>query len=353
MRDALSLFDQVLAFTGDEVKDDEVAGLLGLVDRELLHRASRAIVDGDSLAMLELVESLADYGADYRNFVRELLLHLREVLLVKLAPDSSPLLHAVLPEELDRLRAARERAVGGGPAARARPADAHRGRAAAHDRPARDARPRAAEARAAAAADALRRAGRARRAARRRGALRCGRAAPGARRARRQRAAAPAPRPAPVQSRPVSPAPAAAAPEPAAPAATVPAEAAGGDAGILASLIAQCQTRPSLAAPLRSAAARVEGDTLLLEVPPDFVSFATMHGEEYRELARKAAGRPLVVRVVAGGIVGGDEPAAQREADASRQKLREEAEKEPAVQEALDLFDARVVDVRLPSREDK
>ena len=37
-----------------------------------------------------------------------------------------------------------------------------------------------------------------------------------------------------------------------------------------------------------------------------------------------------------------------------RQKLREEAEKEPAVQEALDLFDGRVVDVRetLPGRED-
>ena len=32
VRDGLSLFDQVLAFTGEEVKDEEVAGLLGLVD---------------------------------------------------------------------------------------------------------------------------------------------------------------------------------------------------------------------------------------------------------------------------------------------------------------------------------
>jgi DNA polymerase-3 subunit gamma/tau len=81
------------------------AGLLGLVDRELLHRASRAIVEGSSLAMLELVESLADYGADYRNFLRELLLHLREILLVKLAPADSSLVAGVLPEELERLRA--------------------------------------------------------------------------------------------------------------------------------------------------------------------------------------------------------------------------------------------------------
>ena len=104
VRDGLSLFDQVLAFTGDEVPDADVAGLLGLVDRELLHRATKAIVEGDSLAMLDLVESLADYGADYRNFARELLLHLREILLVKLAPAGSPLLAPILPEELERLR---------------------------------------------------------------------------------------------------------------------------------------------------------------------------------------------------------------------------------------------------------
>ena len=61
------------------------------------------------------------------------------------------------------------------------------------------------------------------------------------------------------------------------------------------------------------------------------------------------------MRVAAGGVVGADEPAAATETEASRQKLREEAEKEPAVQEALDLFDGRVVDVReaKPPREDR
>jgi DNA polymerase-3 subunit gamma/tau len=355
VRDSLSLFDQVLAFTGDEVKDDEVAGLLGLVDRELLHRASRAIVDGDSLAMLELVESLADYGADYRNFVRELLLHLREVLLVKLAPGSSPLLHAVLPEELDRLRAL---------AGELSEEDLLRAldqltRIEGELRHTSD--PRVTLDLALLKLVQLRRLMPFTELVARVEQLGGGtRSGEGASRPAPSRptpvAAAPAPRPAPA---PAAPRPAPAAPEPAAAPATPPpapapaGTAAGGDAGILASLIAQCQARPSLAAPLRSAAARIEGDTLLLEVPPDFVPFATMHGEEYRELARKAAGRPLVVRVIAGGVVGGDEPASQAEADASRQKLREEAEKEPAVQEALDLFDARVVDVRLPSREDK
>src|SRR5262245_50798053 len=104
VRDALSLFDQVLAFSGAEVKDEDVSALLGLVDRELLLRASGAVVAGDSLGALELVESLADYGADYRNFARELILHFRELLLLKVAPAQSALLAAVLPEERERLR---------------------------------------------------------------------------------------------------------------------------------------------------------------------------------------------------------------------------------------------------------
>jgi hypothetical protein len=57
-------------------------------------------------------------------------------------------------------------------------------------------------------------------------------------------------------------------------------------------MIGLCQGRPSLAAPLRSATARLEGDTLLVEVPPDFVAFATMHADEYRDLAKRPRGRP-------------------------------------------------------------
>ena len=119
-------------------------------------------------------------------------------------------------------------------------------------------------------------------------------------------------------------------------------------------MIDLCRARPSLAAPLRSATARLAADTLELELPPDFVPFAALHDEEYRELAKKAAGRPLKLQIAAGGTVGGAGPAAPSAAEVSRQKLREEAEREPAVQEALDLFDGRVVDVReaKPSRED-
>src|SRR5438445_3268218 len=103
-RDALSLFDQVLSFSGEEVRDEDISALLGLIDRELLLTGSRAVAAGDALGLLELVERLSDYGADHRNFARELILHFREILLLKAAPDGSALLAPLVPEERERLR---------------------------------------------------------------------------------------------------------------------------------------------------------------------------------------------------------------------------------------------------------
>ena len=372
VRDGLSLFDQVLAFTGDEVPDADVAGLLGLVDRELLHRASKAIVEGDSLAMLDLVESLADYGADYRNFARELLLHLREILLVKLAPAGSPLLAPILPEELERLRvlagelseedllrgldvltraegelrgvsdprvaldlvllklvqmrrlvpfaelvARVERMMGGAPAASlpAARSSAVRGPALL-EAPAAPARPLpAAAARSLPAAPAP--------------------------------PAGPAsPNPPPLARRRDEP--------PSEPRPPSSSSASGSAESLVAGMIGLCQGRPSLAAALRSAAARLEGGTLAIDVPEDFLAFATMHADELRDLARRAAGRSLLLTIAGGGAAPSAEPAVREPAEDRRQTLREEAEKEQAVQEALDLFDGRVVEVReaKTSRED-
>jgi DNA polymerase-3 subunit gamma/tau len=309
-RDALSLLDQVLAFTGETVKDDEVAGLLGLVDRELLHRASGAIAEGSSLAVLELVESLADYGADYRNFARELLLHLREVLLVKLAADDSPLLAAMLPEERERLR---HRAAELSEEDLLRSIDLLT-RAEADLRGAPDAR--------VALEIALLK------------LVQMRRLLPFAELvARVERLAGGAPAP---------PSSASADRRPARPAAPSPPPVA----------------RPPAAAPpppaAQGARATLDGSTLSLEVPADFAVFASLHADEYRSLARKAAGRALEVRFEEGTAAEEETAASPSPEEIQKQRLREEAEREPAVQEALDLFDGRVVDVReaKPPRED-
>jgi DNA polymerase III gamma/tau subunit len=326
----LSLFDQVLAFSGSEVKDEDVSALLGLVDRELLLRASGAVVSGDSLGALELVESLADYGADYRNFARELILHFRELLLLKVAPAESALLATLLPEERERLRPL---------------ADAFSEEdllrvfetlteAETELRTAPDPR--------VTLEIALLR------------LVQMRRLLPFAELvARVERMASGA---APPARPPATLAPPAAlkragmtSPEPQEPPGSAPSGSAGGEDGavrVLEEMIAKCATRPSLLQPLRSAQARLQGDTLVLEVAPDWSAFASMHADEYRDLARQASSRPLKVQIGAGVPPPPEEAPAPSPEEVKRQRLRQEAEREPAVQEALDLFEGKVVDVR-------
>lgn len=97
VRDALSLFDQVYAFTGAVIQDEDVAKLLGLIDRELLREATRAVFENDSPGILRVIETLASYGADYEMFAHELLLYWRDLLVLKIDAQSEGV--DLLPED--------------------------------------------------------------------------------------------------------------------------------------------------------------------------------------------------------------------------------------------------------------
>lgn len=340
VRDALSLFDQVLAFSGSEIKDEDIGALLGLIDRELLLAASRGIAECDSLALLELVDRLSDYGADYRNFTRELLLHLREILLVKLAPDASPLLAPMVPEERERMRPL---------AAILSEEDLLRmfevlTRTESDLRWAQD--PRVTLELALLKMAQMRRLMPMAELVARVENLAAGKPLP----ARPSNptalpapsgSASPRAAPPPTASRPAVVKPAEKPPRSDSPANASDAEVATTE-GLLAAM--QAQARPSMAPSIRTASARLEGDTLLLTLAPEWAVLAETHQDDYRELARKAAGRPLKVKVAAGAAR--EEPKASSAAEDKRRRLVEEASREPAVQEALDLFGGKVVGVR-------
>ena len=103
VRDALSLFDQVYAFTGNRIQDEDVVKLLGLIDSESLREATRAVFENDSAGVLRVIETLASFGADYAMFSHELLLYWRDLLVLKISPDTDGV--DLLPE--DRAAAAR------------------------------------------------------------------------------------------------------------------------------------------------------------------------------------------------------------------------------------------------------
>ncbi len=82
-RDALGTLDQLVAFGGDSVTTDEVVEVLGAADADLLFDTTDALANGDARAALEAVERLSRSGRDPGQFARDLIAHLRQLLVAR------------------------------------------------------------------------------------------------------------------------------------------------------------------------------------------------------------------------------------------------------------------------------
>lgn len=106
LRDAQSLLDQAIAYSGNEVSEGDVAVVLGLVEGELLAQTTQAIIERDSSLALAVVESLSARGDDLQRFCQELLAHLRDLMVSKVSKDPTPLLQlSRVPPETVRSQA--------------------------------------------------------------------------------------------------------------------------------------------------------------------------------------------------------------------------------------------------------
>ncbi|HEY6459455.1 MAG TPA: DNA polymerase III subunit gamma/tau, partial [Polyangiaceae bacterium] len=83
MRDAMSLLDQVIAFSGENLTGDDVARVLGVADRKILHELATALVGGDAPGCLAVVERLAQQGFDLTHVTKDVLRHLRNLVVAK------------------------------------------------------------------------------------------------------------------------------------------------------------------------------------------------------------------------------------------------------------------------------
>ena len=110
MRDALSALDQMIAFCGESVADEDVQGLLGLVDRRLIHDTVEAIVNRESHLALETLRRIDEQGYAFRQFAQELVEALRGLILLKVTSDPGDLLD-VTSEERQKLEALAARAT--------------------------------------------------------------------------------------------------------------------------------------------------------------------------------------------------------------------------------------------------
>ncbi len=103
-RDALGTLDQLVAFGGDHVELGDVLEMLGAADAELLFDAVDAVAAEDPKAVLLGVEKMARSGRDPAQFARDLLAHLR-FLLVTQTTGEVPTSFVVTATDAGRLQA--------------------------------------------------------------------------------------------------------------------------------------------------------------------------------------------------------------------------------------------------------
>lgn len=89
VRDALSLLDQVLSFSGDAVAPDDVRRMLGLVAEEKYLELAEMVASGDRPAVFPYVQRLLDEGYDPGEFVRGLGEAWRILLALRMDPDDA------------------------------------------------------------------------------------------------------------------------------------------------------------------------------------------------------------------------------------------------------------------------
>ncbi len=106
-RDALGTLDQLLAYSSDGIAIDDVLELLGAPDADLLFGVIDGVIASDPKAVLESVETMARSGRDSARFARDLLGHLR-ILLVTRTTGEIPEAFAVTASDTARLRAQAE-----------------------------------------------------------------------------------------------------------------------------------------------------------------------------------------------------------------------------------------------------
>ena len=88
MRDALSLLDQIMACISDRITYDQVVDLLGVVDNKQIFDLTAALLSSDISTMLEILDTIYDRGHDMKRLYADLVTHFRNLVLVKMGIDN-------------------------------------------------------------------------------------------------------------------------------------------------------------------------------------------------------------------------------------------------------------------------
>lgn len=89
LRDAQSLFDQVISFGGADIESETVLQMLNLIDEELYFRISDAVLSKKFVEAFEVSKLLYDNGWNYIDFMSGLIEHFRNIMTIILKKNAS------------------------------------------------------------------------------------------------------------------------------------------------------------------------------------------------------------------------------------------------------------------------
>jgi DNA polymerase-3 subunit gamma/tau len=93
MRDAQSLLDQVIAYSGRKVDAESVEAVLGIVGGNTLETFVERLIDREPAALVTLIQEIVKQGKDLGLFCRSLMEYLRNLLIVKISNQPETLLN--------------------------------------------------------------------------------------------------------------------------------------------------------------------------------------------------------------------------------------------------------------------
>jgi DNA polymerase-3 subunit gamma/tau len=103
MRDAESALDQLTAFRGASISEEDVLSVFGLVSRQALEDLTSAILSGNLSAIIMQIDAMDRAGKDMQRVVVELLESFRNLMVMTCAPEAASALD-ILDAQTDTLR---------------------------------------------------------------------------------------------------------------------------------------------------------------------------------------------------------------------------------------------------------
>ena len=90
MRDALSLLDQAIAYSKENVTDSAMHEMLGTVPREYMQKLVQALVDENAAEIMRCSHELAQLSADFGSLLDDMIEILHQAAISQAVPDAMP-----------------------------------------------------------------------------------------------------------------------------------------------------------------------------------------------------------------------------------------------------------------------